>query len=448
MTATAAIILLAAQLAAIIAVALLAPENALQWCAGIGASALLTAMATWWLTIKPMRTLASGMGLLREQDFGSRLRRTGHGEADRLAAMFNDMMERLHRERLNVRETNRYLDLLVESSPAGIINFDADGMLVSANPAACRIFGVAGSDSLAGLTAENLPGRIGRAMAGLKPGERTMVDARPDEGDDNIYSLSKFSFYDHGFQRTAVLVERLTDLIRRTERQAYDKLIRIMAHEINNSMGAVTSTFDLLSAAPELQDDAEMVSLVESCSHRCRSLCGFIDKYAAVARLPQPCQASTDVDALLRRLAPVLAATASSACPGSHLSVECHGALSARLDAAQMEQVLVNVVKNSAESIDRTPGKKGEITVTADSATHSVTITDNGAGIAAQTAGRLFSPFFTTKTAGESGGTGLTLTAEILRNHGFPFTLMTSADDGLTRFTISLRPTPLTSRPN
>lgn len=446
MTATVVLLLLIAQLAALIAVALVAPPDALRWCAILAASSALTAAACWWLTVKPMRVLATGMDLLRGQDFGSRLRRTGYGEADRLAAMFNDMMERLHSERLNVRETNRYLDLLMESSPVGIINFDTDGILVAANPAALSIFGVKKPDTLIGLTSDRLPGRIGKAIATLRPGYDITVDARPDEGEDNIYNISKFSFYDHGFPRTAVLVERLTDLIRNTERQAYDKLIRIMAHEINNSMGAVTSAFDLLASTPELQDDTEMVSLVESCSHRCRTLCGFIDKYAAVARLPQPLTASTDVGALLSRIAPVLAATASASCPGARLQIECHGKLSALLDAAQMEQVLVNIVKNAAESIGRTTARSGHISIVADGDNRTVTVTDNGAGINPSDAARLFTPFFTTKTSGQTGGTGLTLTAEILRNHGFGFTLMTSPDDRLTRFKISLAHTPLASR--
>lgn len=439
MTATASLLLLVLQLAAIVAVAFHRPPDALEWCAGLAGTSLLTAAATWWLTVRPLRTLATGFDLLRGQDFGSRLCRTGYGEADRLARMFNDMMERLQRERLLVRETNRYLDLLVESSPVGIINFDTDGLLVSANPAALRIFGVKNAASLRGLTADGLQGRIGRAIAELRPGESRMVDARPDEEEDNIYNISKFTFYDHGFRRTAVLAERLTDLIRNTERQAYDKLIRIMAHEINNSMGAVTSTFDLLATAPELQTDAEMVSLVESCSHRCRSLCGFIDKYAAVARLPKPTPVSTDIGALLERLSPVLAFTASSACPGARLTVECRGTMTARLDTVQMEQALVNIVKNAAESIGRTPGRCGAISVTADADTRTITVTDSGAGIDPPTASRLFSPFFTTKTAEQSGGTGLTLTADILRNHGFGFTLLTSPDDGLTRFTVILR---------
>ena len=247
MTASIAIFLLLVQLVALVTVALLAPADALKWCVWLGASSFLTALVAWWIAVRPMRTLAAGADLLRGQDFGSRLRRTGIGEADRLAAMFNDMMERLHRERLNVRETNRYLDLLVESSPVGIVNFDADGLLVSANPAAVRIFGVSGAEELSGLPSDSLPGRVGRAVASLKPGESVTLDARPDEGEDNIYAIAKFSFFDHGFLRTAVLVEKLTDLVRTTERQAYGKLIRIMAHEINNAMGAVTSTFDLLA---------------------------------------------------------------------------------------------------------------------------------------------------------------------------------------------------------
>ncbi|MBD5308404.1 MAG: PAS domain-containing protein [Bacteroides sp.] len=432
-------LLLTAELLSIAIIALAGAEHAGVWCAAMACAGIATALSLYLFALKPLRTLVLGTDLLKGQDFGSRLSSVGLSEIDRLVKMFNQMIDSLHRERLAVRETNRYLDLLVASSPMGVINFDINGNLAMANRSALRMLGVKEETDLIGLPARRLPGRLGQLIAALPIGESATLEARPDEGEDNIYRVTKFTFINYGFPRVAVMVEQLTEVVRLTEREAYDKLIRVMAHEINNTMGAVTSTFDLLRDMPEVSTDKDMAALVDSCNHRCRSLSNFVERYAAVARLPKPQLRDTEVNSLIERCGPILSHTAACVCQGARLVIRTDHSLTVRLDPTLMEQVLVNVVKNAAESIARTSGGAGEIKIAVDSEYQMVTVTDDGAGIDKETAAKLFTPFFSTKRQSCSGGTGLTLTADILRNHGFGFSLRTDPTDGLTRFRIKLR---------
>lgn len=402
--------------------------------------------------IRPMRTLRVGTDLLKSQDFSNRLCPTGHKEADGLVKMFNGMMDRLHHERLAVRETNRYLDLLIGSSPLGVMNFDHDGRFVMANPAALRMLGC-GSDDLVGRSVDTLPGRIGEMAATLRDGAQCEVEARPDEGDDSIYRLQRFTFFDYGLPRTAILIEPMTELVRRTERKAYEQLVRTMAHEINNTMGAVISTFGLLKDTEGVSDDADMMELLDSCESRCVSLCGFVDRYADVCRMPAPSPVAVDVADMIERMLPMLGHAATTRCPAKEVAVEvameCVGSpdgFTAFFDPMQMERVLVNMVTNSAESIMRryestekgSSCEKGRIIVRVNASERTVSVIDNGAGIAPETASRLFTPFFTTKTRGTSAGTGLTLIAAVLRAHSFRFSLRTDPATHLTEFRITL----------
>ncbi len=444
MTALLTTILLIAELTGIVVVMYVRPAHEMLWVAGIAAAGVATALVQYILAIRPIRTLTKGADLLLAQDFGSRLRHTGYGEVDKLARMFNEMMDRLYRERMTVRETNQYLDLLVDSSPMGVLNFDLDDRLTDANPSGLRMLGVNDLDELKGLDIDKLPGYIGQAIGKLQPDEEMTLNARPDMGDDNIYRLSRVIYMDRGFRRTSILIEQLTEVIRQTERAAYDKLIRVMAHEINNAMGAVTSTFDLLADTPEIADDRDLVELVRSCNHRCQSLCRFIERYAAVARLPKPQLSETDITELAERLKPVLTSTATANCRGCEFIITYtpdKRALMVAADMPQLEQVLVNIVKNASESIDRTVNGTGQIELTIDTDLKKITVADTGAGISADTAKKLFTPFFTTKRHDSSGGTGLTLVADILRAHGFGFTLKTDPEDGKTRFEIYLNQT-------
>lgn len=405
--------------------------------AGLAAAALIITLIIFRLAILPISTLASGADMIRGLDFNSRLRTTGHDDTDRLVKMFNEMMGSLNSARLRVRETNRYLDLLVEASPMGIINLDINGNIDLINPAASRLLGIS-PDEVKGKPRSSLPGPMAKVLNEITPGRSLTLNLRSGATgsvDDRIMAITCYSFLDRGFPRLTIFIEPLTDIIRSAERSAYNRIIRVMAHEINNSMGAVRSTLDLLADTPELAADPELPPLIHSCAARAAALTTFIDSYARVARLPEPSPVMTDMMSLLTDILPALRAIAR----GNALTLS-GTSFRAMIDPIQIEQVMVNVVKNAAESIARSGRPDGRIDVTLNGSGRMIEITDNGAGIPADVVPEIFTPFFSTKRGAEASGIGLTLTADILRAHRASFSLGTSPADGLTRFILRLPP--------
>lgn len=349
------------------------------------------------LTIRPMRIIQRGMDLVREQDFASRLRRVGQRDADRLVDMFNEMMEQLKQERLRVREQNEFLDLLINESPSGLVLPDDFGKPVAANRAAEEI-----------LTADPA---IGRAIEAMKMRE-TLTLRLTDRNE--IYRLTKLGFMDRGWMRPFVILERLTDEIREAERHAYTRVIRMMAHEVNNSIGGISSALQSIESELITSSDADrIIPPLRACAERADSLIGFIKAYAEVVRIPEPQLRLTDYCALVESSLPLL----ESICrrQGAQLTANLDDAAPLRLDPVLMQQVLLNIVKNAAEAA----GTDGQVHIEA--AGKTLTVSNSGPAIPPEVAARLFTDVISTKPDGH--GLGLMLVAEILRKHHAHFTL-------------------------
>ena len=374
--------------------------------------------------INPLRAIGNGMELLKEQDFSSRLRKVHQKDADRIVEIFNRMITQLKDERLHVREQNQFLDLLINASPMGVVILDFDGRITSLNPAATRCLECdihkAGGKSLAQLN-NSLADNI--ATLGKDVTETFQLN------DSHIYRCSRLSFIDHGYAHPFILIESLTDEVMKAEKKAYEKVIRMIAHEVNNTTAGVTSTLDSVTQAlqdvPETDDLREVMT---ACIERCYSMSKFITKFADVVKIPEPQFQNCDINSLVTTCLQILEST----CNEHHISVRyhlCESPLLIKIDTTLMEQVIVNIIKNSAESI----GSDGDIYITTMASPVSIEITDNGPGISSEAAQKLFSPFFSTKPNGQ--GIGLIFIREVLTKHGFSFSLRTY-EDHLTRFKI------------
>lgn len=405
--------------------AVFAPTPSLRYVALAGAAiVVLLTIIVYRKTIRPVHILTGGIDLLREQDFASRIRRVGNRDADAIVDMFNDMMDRLKRERLHVREQNEFLDLLVNASPMAVIILDDNDCITSANEAAATMLSVPVGE-LSGRCLADIPSQLAAESAALPMGSATVVRVL---GAHEVFRCSRLGFMDSGWTHPFILIERLTDEVRAAEKQAYTKVIRMMAHEVNNSMGAIASTLDTVSAV--LGDSpyaAELLPPLKACRERAGVMTGFIRSFAEVVRVPEPVVQLTDYQEVIGASLPVLEALCAKS--GATLSIDLERAAPLRLDVMLMQQAVVNIVKNAAESA----GEGGHVSICADGRT--LVITDNGPGIAPEISGRLFSDIFTTKPEGQ--GLGLMLVAEILGRMSARFSLLTSADDGLTRFSIS-----------
>ena len=211
---------------------------------GVLAMALLLLWLFYMRMVKPIGTIANGINLLREQDFSTRLAPVGQADADRIVEMFNEMMGRLKNERLRIREQNHFLDLLINESPMGVIVLDMHDRIGMLNKAAAEMLGI-GREDAAGRSAAEMDGQLAQALAGLRTGETRTLRLN----NAMVYRCARLSYMDQGFAHPFMLVERLTDEVMRAERTAYEKVIRMMAHEVNNSMAGVNSILDTAAGA-------------------------------------------------------------------------------------------------------------------------------------------------------------------------------------------------------
>lgn len=217
-----------------------------------------------WQIVEPLHLMETGMLLLREQDFSSRLRRVGQTDADNIVDVFNRMMDALKAERLHVREQNQLFDLIFRSSPMGILILDLDRRVDSVNPSGERLLGVS-LEAVRGKRLDECSFDLCEDLCSLAMDEVRTVRLT----DSNIYRCSRQSFLNGGFRHTFYLVELLTEEVSQAERKAYEKVIRMIAHEVNNTVAGVTSTLDTLETAMEdMPDSAELCELMRVCIER------------------------------------------------------------------------------------------------------------------------------------------------------------------------------------
>lgn len=378
--------------------------------------------------LKPLDTIADGMDLLAAQDFSSRLSPVGQAEADRIVLLFNRLMARIKEERLTLLEQNGFLSLLIEESPMGVILLDFDNRITLMNTSARRFLEV---DDCTGCELQQFPSPLVGDIMQLGDGESRTIRVNGAA----IYSCSRLSFMSKGFRRPFIIIESMTDEIFKAEKSAYEKVIRMIAHEVNNSVAGVVSALgsldDVLSSttAESLADDIQDVrTLIKVCEERGFKMSRFIGDFANVVKIPSPRLWPIPLnDCVIHSIYFM-----RNMCSERNITLETSLADKAPLvqaDITLFEQVMLNIIKNSIESI----GENGKIVVETAASPARIVITDNGAGITPEDRERLFSPFFSTKANGQ--GLGLMFVREILSKHNCRFSLLTG-NDGLTRFEI------------
>ena len=394
---------------------------------GVISLSLVVLFYFYWKVIKPLNSIASGMDLLREQDFSSRLAPVGQAEADRIVEMFNRMMDQLKNERLRLREQNHFLDLLINVSPMGVIILTFDEQISMLNTAALRFLGYTSAEELIGRRLEELDTPLAEEMARLPKDTTDTIRL----SDAKIYRCSRLSFVDRGFAHPFVLIESLTTEVVKAEKKAYEKVIRMIAHEVNNTTAGITSTLETVGDALETleEETSDLREVMKVCVERCLGMSRFITNFASVVKIPEPSLEQVRLNDRVTACRMFM----ETICRERQITL--HNELCAEnpkvwMDTALFEQVLVNIIKNAAESI----GQGGDIFIRTSVSPVMLEIADTGKGISKEVETKLFSPFFSTKPHGQ--GIGLIFIREVLTRHGCAFSLRTYPD-GLTRFRIS-----------
>lgn len=393
---------------------------------GVAILAIILFVILYYRLIKPYQIIADGMELLKEQDFSTRLRLISDSEANKLISIFNKMMDQLKDERLQVREKNHFLDLLIQASPQGVIILDFDDHISEINPSGLRLLDINNINEVKGKKLSDSGISIGNQLEMLKASEDVVIRS----SGITMYRCIRSSFIDRGFSHPFILIEELTHELLEIEKKSYENIIRMMAHEVNNSVGAVSSTLNVISDILRQNDDNELADVlpaVDASFDRCRHLGYFISNFAEVVKIPEPSLTETDLNELARSVDALTRLECKHRNIGLKLDLTEDNNI-IRLDGIQFEQVLVNVIKNAYEAIR----ENGEIRIATRSNPLSIQIANNGPEIPDDVKQKLFTPFFTTKSSGQ--GIGLMFVREVLINHNCKFDL--KSENGWTRFDI------------
>ncbi len=378
------------------------------WPAALGLFAGL--LAAWWTgallaqrrTLRPLQTLSNLLAALREGDFSFRGRDADRDDA--LGSVFlelNTLADLLQQQRVGALEATALLRAVMAEIPAAVFAFDGEGRLRLVNRAGELALGRP-SERLMGSTADE----VGLQGALADPGVHDL--ALP--GGAGRFDVRRSAFRQGGLPHTLLVLNDLTRPLREEERQAWQRLVRVLSHEFNNSLAPIQSLSGSLAALvrrepppPDLRED--LLAGLEVIASRSGSLQRFLEAYARLAKLPPPRKEPLDLGALARRVAALETRVTVKVDPGPEVSLVA--------DGDQVQQVLVNLVKNAAEASLETGGGLA-VAWGRDGASAWVAVEDEGPG--PPPAANLFVPFFTTKPGGS--GIGLALSRQIAEAHG------------------------------
>jgi two-component system nitrogen regulation sensor histidine kinase NtrY len=386
---------------------------------------IISLIISWQLyneLIHPINLLMQGADAIRDRDFNVKFLSTGKYEMDKLIKVYNEMMDELRTERTKQEEQHLFLEKLIYTSPTGILILDFNENIHQVNPRALQLLDVEEKEVL-NKSVYELSHPIMQQVKLLQSGHSKMFTMNGAVS----YKLQKSHFIDRGFPRHFVMIEELTAEILEAEKKSYGKVIRMMAHEVNNTIGPVNSILQFTLQAQH--HSAELANAIQVAIERNNNLNSFMRNFADLVRIPIPVKRPVHIIPLLQNVTDLMQLRAGE--KKISFQYEHHNeAFVIDADIQQMEQALINIVKNAVEAID----EEGTITIITHTNPKHLIIRDSGKGISPESEEYLFSPFYSTKKDGQ--GVGLTVIREILFNHGFDFSLKTIAP-GITEFRIN-----------
>ncbi len=388
----------------------------LQWTLtlGIVVALLLGLLSLHERVVRPLQTLSNVLAALREGDYSLRARGADAGD-DSLGLVYleaNQLADTLRGQRLGVLEATGLVRAVLAEIDAAVYAFDDRGVLRLVNR---------GGERLLGQPAERLLGRDAAAL-GLTEclsGESPRVVEHP-AGKGGRWELRRSGFRQEGRPHQLVLLTDVGRTLQAEERQAWQRLVRVLSHEINNSLAPIRSLAGSLRSildrgATGVEAQADLRQGLEIIGQRSEALGRFMAAYARLARLPRPVRRPVPVAEWVGRVAALERRLAVRVEPGPALVVQA--------DGDQLDQVLINLVQNA---VDATRETGGAVTIrwTREGASLVLDVLDEGPGVG-ETA-NLFVPFFTTKPGGS--GIGLALSRQIAEAHGGSIALANRQD--------------------
>jgi two-component system, NtrC family, nitrogen regulation sensor histidine kinase NtrY len=357
----------------------------------------------------PLRTLSNLMAALREGDFSIRAR--GANREDALGEVLwevNALSDTLRKQRLGAVEATALLRKVMEEIDVAVFAFDGAGCLRLVNRAGERILN-SSQDLLLGRDAAEL------GLSDCLEGETPRIAQIDFPGKSGRWEIHRGSFREAGWPHQLLVISDLSRALRDEERQAWQRLIRVIGHELNNSLAPIKSVAENLESVmgraqrhPDWEDD--MRSGLSIIAARSDGLARFMNAYARLAKLPPPVFQPMDVGAWVRRVAALELRMPVTVEGGPDLSIQA--------DPDQLEQLLINLLHNAVDAALETGGGV-RVGWAREDGSLDVWVQDDGPGIPSPA--NLFVPFFTTKQGGS--GIGLVLCRQIAEAHAGSITL-------------------------
>ena len=390
---------------------------------GFLVAALVTTPVVAWLGMRVVApwsrvldAVSGGIKSLRDSDFSVSITPRGGTELVELVSAYNSLGDVLRGERLNIYQRELLLDTVLQTTPLALTLTNSAGRIVYGNIAARQL--LRGGRKLEGLALAALLEESPAALREALRGEGDTLFTMEIGGESEVYHLSRRGFVLNGQPHELLLLKQLTRELAAQEVIIWKKVIRVIAHELNNSLAPIRSLAHSGTLLAVGADSAELERVFATIGERASHLATFIEGYAKFAKLPKPRPAPVAWPAFLARIAAAQPFRIEGALPHREAS----------FDVGQLEQVMINLLKNAAES--GSPAEAVTVSVQARAQGFVMQIADRGSGLSEQVLRDALLPFFSTKASGT--GLGLTLCREIVEAHGGRLTLANRPGGGAT----------------
>lgn len=382
-----------------------------------------------WLTKRlsdSLQALEIGLLNFKDNDFSVSLHPYGEPQLDALVSLYNQASAKLRSERQFIYQRELMLDKVIQNSPNVMLLVDDSQRVIYANGAARHLFnhGIKVEGMLLPELIAILPEALKTALNSEQEGLFSMGSSSGDSIDENdveTWHISRGRFTQNNQQHHLILLKQLTKELNRQEVAVWKKVIRIISHELNNSVAPIASMVNSGRFLTQHLDNTKLQLIFDTIENRTSHLSQFISHYAQFAKLPLPQKQLIDWSKMTQQLAQQYPFQVLSSLPQMPI----------KLDAVQLEQVLINLLKNAHES----GADADSVALIFEDITHPVAgllikVNDQGSGMSSEVLSQALLPFYSTKQSGT--GIGLPLCREIIEAHGGRISLQSRPEGGLS----------------